>query len=172
MKFRVLAAITLLAGCATAPSQERLTDPQIAMVMRVLNLGEVREGELARDKSTNATIRDFGSMMVNEHTAQNNTAEAALLRVDIASEDTSLSRQIDATSGAATDRLRGLTGAAFDRTYIDREVDAHQYALNLIDKTLTANARKKVVKEQLANFRKLVDAHLARAKQIQGSLPH
>src|SRR5438105_12209063 len=55
MKFRVLAAITLLAGCATAPSQERLTDPQIAMVMRVLNLGEVRVWKLASDKSTNAT---------------------------------------------------------------------------------------------------------------------
>ncbi len=148
-----------------------MTDSQIAMVMRVLNIGEVREGELARDKSGNAAIRDFGLMMVNEHTAQNNKAESELLRADIASEDTTVSRDLDASSGAATDRLRGMTGTAFDRAYIDREVEAHQNALNLIDKTLTPDAHKKIVKDQVAALRKLVDAHLARAKQIQTSLP-
>ena|SRR5438132_7468044 len=172
MKFRFLVAIALIAGCATAPQQQKLTDPQIAMVMRVLNLGEVREGELARDKSGNATVRDFGLKMVNDHTAQNNKAEAELSRANIASEDTPLSRQIDAASGAATDRLRGLAGAAFDRMYIDRQVEAHQSALNLIDSQLAPHARKKVVKEQLADLRKLVDGHLASAKQIQSSLPH
>ena len=35
MKFRILIAIMLLAGCATAPQQEKLTDRQIAMIMRV-----------------------------------------------------------------------------------------------------------------------------------------
>jgi putative membrane protein len=167
MKFRCFAAIALIAGCATTTQQQKLTDPQIAMVMRVLNLGEVREGELARDKSGNATIRDFGLKMVNDHTAQNNKAEAELSRANVASEDTTVSRQIDAASGAATDRLRALTGAAFDRAYIDRQVEALQSALNLIDSQLTPNARKKVVKEQLADLRKLVEAHLASAKPIQ-----
>ena len=171
MKFQVLVTVALVAGCATAPQQQKLTDPQIAMVMRVLNLAAVREGELARDKSGNATIRDFGLKMVNDHTAQNNKAEAELSRADIASEDTPLSRQIDAGSGTATERLRGMTGAGFDRAYIDRQVEAQQYALNLVDSTLTPHARKKVVKEQLAELRKLVDGHLASVKQIQASLP-
>ena len=170
MKFRVLAAILLFAGCATAPQQEKLTDRQIAMVMRVLNLGEVRESEIARDKSGNATVREFAQMLINEHDAQNNKAESELSRADINSEDTTLSRQLDATSGAAADRLRGLSGAALDRAYIDRQVDAHQAALKLIDSTLAPQARKKVVKDQLTALRKLIDTHLARAKQIRSTL--
>jgi len=168
----MLLAITLLAGCSTTSPKQNLTDPQIAMVLRVANLGEVREGELAREKSGSASVRDFGAMMVTEHTSQNNKAESELSRANINSEDTPLSRQIDADSGAATDRLRAMSGAAFDRAYIDRQFDVHQYVLGLIDSTLTPKARKKVLRDQLADLRKLVDAHLAHAKQIQASLPH
>jgi len=168
MKFRMILAITLVAGCATT-SQEKWTDPQIAMVMRVANLAEVREGEVAREKSGNATVREFATMMVTEHTSQNNKAESELARVDVNSEDTPMSRQMDAESGAATERLRGLSGDAFDRAYIDRQADAHQHLIALIDSTLMPHARKKVLKDQLTDLRKLADTHLTRAKQLQSS---
>ncbi|HJT16267.1 MAG TPA: DUF4142 domain-containing protein [Thermoanaerobaculia bacterium] len=170
MKFRAAAAMILIAGCASTQSGN-LTDPQIAMMMRVINLGEIREAQVARDKTANTTIRDFAQMMINDHEAENNKAEAAMSAKDVNSEDTPESRQLDAESGAATDRLRALSGAALDRAYIDRQVQAHQNALNLIDKQLVPNARKKIVKEQLTDLRKLVETHLTRAKQIQASLP-
>jgi putative membrane protein len=170
MKFRTMFAVILLGGCATT-SPQNLTDPQIAMVMRVVNLAEVREGEVAREKSGTPSVRDFGALMVTEHTAQSNKTESELARVNVASEDTTLSRQIDATSGAATDRLRALSGSAFDRAYIDREVEAHQYAVGLIDSKLMPNARKKTLREQLTDLRKMLDTHLTNAKQIQASLP-
>src|SRR5581483_7422863 len=140
-------------------------------MMRVINLGEIREAQVARDKTASTTIRDFAQMMINDHEAENNKAEAAMSAKDVNSEDTPQSRQLDEQSGAATDRLRTLSGAALDRAYIDREVQAHQSALNLLDTQMIPNARKKVVKDQLADLRKLVSTHLARAKQIQSSLP-
>lgn len=170
MKFRMLLAVVLLAGCATT-QQQNLTDSDIAMIMRVANLSEVREGELARSKTTDNSVREFAIMMVTEHTAQNNKAESELARVDIASSDTDLSRQLDAESGAATDLLRSLSGAAFDRAYMDRQVMAHQALISMIDSKLMPHARKKQVKDQLTDLRKLADTHLTRAKQIQGSLP-
>ena len=171
MKFRALVATMLLAGCATTAQQEKLTDRQIAMVMRVVNIAEIRESEIARDKSGNAAVREFAQMLINEHEAQNNKTESDLSRVDINSEDTMLSRQLDAASGAAADRLRGLTGAALDRAYVDRQVDAHQSGLSLIDSTLVPQARKKIIKDQLATLRKMIETHLTRAKQLQSSLP-
>src|SRR6266849_5007596 len=170
MKFRILMALTLLPGCATSV-QQNLSDSDIAMIMRVANIGEVREGEVARTKATNTGVRDFATMMVTEHTSQNNKAESELSRADVASSDTTLSRELDAASGAAADRLRPLSGAAFDRAYIERQVDAHQSLLSMIDTKLMPSAKKKAVKEQLTELRKLLDKHLARARQIQGSLP-
>ncbi|HLJ74240.1 MAG TPA: DUF4142 domain-containing protein [Thermoanaerobaculia bacterium] len=170
MKFRMLVAMLLMAGCSSMQST-KLTDPQIAMMMRVINLGEIREAQVARDKTANTTVRDFAQMMINDHEAENNKAESAMSAKDVNSEDTQMSRDLDAQSGAATDRLRGLTGAALDRAYIDREVEAHQSGLKLIDTQLIPHAHKKVVKQQLSDLRKLVETHLTRAKQIQSSLP-
>jgi putative membrane protein len=167
----MLMAVLLLAGCATAPQQQTLRDSDIAMVMRVANLGEVREGELARTSASAASVRDFGIMMVTEHSAQSSKAESELAKANIESTDTDLSRQLDAASGAAADRLRALTGAAFDRAYIDRQVDAHQSLISLIDSRLMPSAHKKVAKDQLTELRTLADKHLARAKQIRDALP-
>ena len=170
MKFRMLLAVMLLAGCVSM-DQGPTPDSDIAMVMRVANLGEVREGELARTKTTNTAVHDFAVMMVTEHTAQNNKAEAQMAIADVVSSDTDQSRQLDAESGATAERLRQLEGPAFDRAYIDREVNVHQSLIALIDSKLMPTAKKKVVKDQLTELRKLADAHLTRAKQIQGSLP-
>ncbi len=173
MKFGTIAAIILLAACTTSnPQQRRLSDPEIAMIMRVSNLSEAREGELAREKGASAEVREFGSMMVTEHGSQNSKTEAEFARADIVSEDSTLSRQIDANSGGAVDRLRGLSGTAFDRAYIERQVETHQNALNLIDSRLLREAHRKVVHNQLGEMRKTIEKHLARAKQIQGALPH
>jgi putative membrane protein len=170
MKFRMLLAVLLLAGCATT-QQQKLTDSDIAMIMRVSNLAEVREGELARTKAADIAVRDFAIMMVTEHTAQNNKAESELARFDIASSDTDSSRQLDAESGATVERLRALSGAAFDRAYMDRQVSAHQSLISMIDLKLMPHARKKALKDQLTDLRKLADKHLTRAREIQGSLP-
>ena len=170
MKFRMLLAMLLIAGCSSMQSG-KLTDPQIAMMMRIINLGEIRESQVARDKTANTTVREFAQTMINDHEAENNKAESAMSAKDVNSEDTPMSRQLDAQSGAATDRLRALSGAALDRAYIDRQVDAHQGGLKLIDTQLIPNARKKVVKDELTDLRKLVEKHLTRAKQIQSSLP-
>ena len=170
MRFRMLLAVLLLAGCVSMQDGPT-ADTDIAMIMRVANLGEVREGELARSKATNTAVRDYAVMMVTEHTAQSNKAEAELARADIASSDTDESRQLDAESGAAAERLRALEGAAFDRAYMDRQVSAHQSLITRIDSKLMPRAKKKAMKDQLADLRKLADTHLARAKQIQGSLP-
>src|SRR2546429_4513944 len=155
MNFRMVLAVLLLAGCITQPGPT--ADSDIAMTMRVANLAEVREGELARTKATDTSVRDFAIMMVTEHTAQSNKAESELARVDVASSDTDLSRQLDAESGATAERLRPLTGPAFDRAYMDRQVSAHQSLISMIDSKLMPHARKKEVKEQLTALRKLAD---------------
>jgi putative membrane protein len=170
MKFRILLCL-LLVACGTAPKQRRLSDSEIGMIIRVANLAEVREGEVAREKAADPAVRAFASMMVTEHSAASSKSEADLARADIAFEDTDLSRQIDASSGSATEALRGMTGQAFDRAYIARAIDAHKYILSLLDSTLLPSAHHKVVHNVLTEMRSTVEKHLTRAQQIQSALP-
>jgi len=172
MKFRCLAALMVVAGCATGGSQQqqRLSDSEVAMVMRVLNIAEIREATLMRDKATDKTLKDFAQRLINDHDAQMNKAEADLLKADIQSEDSTLSRELDAKSGEARERLRQLSGAEFDRAYIEREVQANETAIKLIDERLIPSARKKIVQNSAAALRKLIEIHLTEAKKLQANL--
>ena len=170
--FLAIVPFLLLTGCISLNTDKQpFGDSEVAMIMRVANLSEVREGELAREKAAEPSVRDFASTMVNEHSAASSKTDQELAKADIVSADTPLSRQLDAESGAATDRLRTLAGRAFDRAYIDRQVQVHQNVLKLIDTQLVPHAKKKVVKDQLSAMRKTVEQHLARAQQIAKSLP-
>jgi len=169
MKFRIVATLILagavLGGCASS-SQQNLTDPQIAMMMRVMNISAVRESEMARDKAAAEAVRQFASDVVRDRSAQNSKAESALAVADVFSEDTPQSRQLDAASGAAVEKLRPLAGEYFDRAYVQRDVQALQNGLDLIDSKLMPSARNKVLREQLTDLRALVEKELTAAKGL------
>lgn len=176
MRFRVffitLVAAVLAAACVHLNTDTPVfQDEQIGMVMRVANLNEVREGTLAREKAAEPSVRDFATMMVNEHTTANSKTESELFKKEINFSDSPLSKQLDAESGAATESMRALAGHSFDRAYMDRQVKVHQNILDIIDKQLEPHAKNKVVKEQLKAMRTLVEAHLAKAKQVASSIP-
>ena len=167
----VLLAV-VAAGCVHLNTDTaRFEDPEIAMVMRIVNLNEVREGELAREKAAEPAVREFATMMVTEHSATSSKIESALFKANIASDDSPLSKQLDAESGSATERLRALAGRDFDRAYMQRQIEVHQNVLNLIDTKLMPQAKKKVVKEQLNLLKAGVQQHLARAQQVAKAIP-
>ena len=101
----------------------------------------------------------------------NSRTESELFKKEITSVDSPLSRQLDADSGAASERMRALAGRAFDRAYIERQIQVHQNVLNLIDTKLMPAAKKKIVKDQLTAMRKTVQDHLARAQRVTTTIP-
>ena len=75
-------------------------------------------------------------------------------------------------SGGA-DNVRALTalsGAAFDKAYVDHEVAYHQQVLDAVDKTLIPSAQNAELKALLVKVRPAFVAHLEHAKQLQTSL--
>jgi putative membrane protein len=170
-KLTVLVLAIFAAACLTGRDPGNLTDPEIAMIMRVTNLGEVREGNVAREKATDPAVREFATMMVNEHNEGNVKAEEQLAKKEIPSDDSTMSRELDASSAAAADALRAsAAGAAFDRMYMDRQIQAHEHVLTSIDKTLLPAAHDKVVRQALNDMRGTVSKHLERARQVRAAL--
>jgi putative membrane protein len=82
---------------------------------------EVEMGQLAAQKATSPQVKQFGQRMVTDHTQANQ--ELVQLA---ASENLSLPTQVDAKHKADMDRLRGLSGTAFDTAYMQDMVQDHQ----------------------------------------------
>jgi putative membrane protein len=66
--------------------------------------------------------------------------------------------------------LKTLTGAAFDKAYVDHEVVYHEQVLEAVDKVLIPNAANAELKALLVQVRPAFVAHLEHAKRIQTSL--
>lgn len=167
------AAALFTTGCVhlnRASDVNLFRDPEVAMVLGVANLAEVREGDFARDRATAQAVKDFASMMASEHAQAASKTENDLAKKEIPSADSDLSRQIDTESGKSVEALRTRTGADFDRAYMDRTIAFHRYVIDTIDRTLKPAAKNKVVLAALDETRAAAQKHLEKAEEIRKAL--
>ena len=152
---------------AAAPA---INDAQIAHIVVTADAIDSAAGALAKQKGASKAVKDFGQTMVNDHGGVNKQAVALATKLNVTPEDNDVSKQLKAGADANIAKLQGLTGAAFDKAYIDNEVAYHQAVADAIDKTLIPNAQNAELKALLEKSRPAFGAHLERAKSIQASL--
>jgi putative membrane protein len=87
---------------------------------------EIAAGKLAQSKATTQALKDFGKMMVDNHTESTaNLKKAAAKASPAITPDPTLT----AEQAANLDTLRSATGADFDNAYKSQQVMTHQKAL-------------------------------------------
>jgi putative membrane protein len=82
---------------------------------------EVELGQLAQQKASNPAIKEFGAMMVKDHTAANEKLKALA-----ASEQVSLPEGPSLMQKASKSRLNMLSGDSFDKAYVKDMIDDHK----------------------------------------------
>ena len=90
---------------------------------------EVEAGKLAQDKGNSQKVKDFGAMMVTDHSAANDKLKSLAESKDISLPSSSSVGQM-ATKG----KLEVLSGDTFDKSYIKSQVKAHQQTIALFKK--------------------------------------
>jgi putative membrane protein len=100
----------------------------------------------------------------------NQKALALLDKLKGKPEDNGTSKSLAGAAAKKRQELSKLSGAAFDKAYIDHEVVSHEAVLNALDKTLIPSAKNAELKALLVKVRPAFVAHLDMAKQIQAEL--
>jgi len=167
----VLAASAMIAGAAMVHAKTQApNDAQIASIVVTANQVDIDAGNLAKSKAANADVKSFAQMMVTDHTGVNKQATELVTKLKVTPEDNPTSQSLKSGGEKNVANLKGLTGAAFDKAYIDHEVAYHQQVLDAVDKTLIPNAKNAELKALLVKVRPAFVAHLDKAKSIQSSL--
>ena len=83
-------------------------------------IAEVEMGKLAVQKAQNPEVKKFAQMMVAHHTKANNELKAAAAKKKI-----KLPETYGPNQKSTVDELNRLTGADFDREYVQAMVDNH-----------------------------------------------
>ena len=154
-------------AAAAAPA---INDAQIAHIAVTANAIDSAAGVLAKQKAAAKTVKDFAQTMITDHSGVNKQAVALAKKLNVTPEDNDVSRQLKSGADASTSNLNGLSGAAFDKAYVDNEVTYHQAVLDALDKTLIPSAQNAELKGLLEKVRPAIAAHLDHAKTLQTSL--
>jgi putative membrane protein len=147
-----------------------VSDAQSAAIVLAANTVDSTAGALAAQKGTRDDVKQFGQRMVTDHGGVNKQAVALAGRLHLTPEENPTSQQLTQGGQQNVNSLNGMSGAAFDRAYIDHEVEYHQTVLDAIDKTLLPSAQNADLKALLTQTRPAVAAHLEMAKNIQKQL--
>jgi putative membrane protein len=127
----------------------------------IAGMAEVELGKMAMQQGTNARVKSFGTMMVTDHTKAGDELKAIAKAKGM-----TLPTMLDPMHQATRDKLAKLSGAEFDRAYMDAMVMGHQTVASKMmmeAKTGTDPELKAFAAKSLPT----VQTHLKMAQEIQ-----
>jgi putative membrane protein len=116
-----LMAVGLLVPCARADTTVATADRGFILAAAQGGMTEVKLGELAAQKGLRDDVKEFGQMMVKDHTAINDDLKALAAQKGV-----TLPGSPDAKHQGMVDKMAALSGPAFDDAYIATMIKAHQ----------------------------------------------
>jgi putative membrane protein len=168
-RFAIVAAGLLFASAGVASAQD-INDAQIASIVVTANQVDIDAGKLGTTKASSPEVKKFAQLMVTDHTGVNKSAVDLATKLKVTPEDNPTSKSIKTGGDENVANLKTLSGAAFDKAYVDHEVAYHQQVLDAVDQTLIPGAKNAELKALLLKVRPAFVAHLEHAKHVQSSL--
>jgi putative membrane protein len=173
---RVLMAATVAAGLAAAPAfasglqngtaakpdqaekAKPVADHAFVTDAAKGGMAEVELGKLAAEKGSSAQVKQFGQRMVDDHSKANDELKALAAKKNIA-----LPTDIDAKDKELHSRLSKLSGAEFDRVYMQAMLKDHRKDVNEFKKESTSG-KDPDVKQFAAKTLPTLEDHLKMAE--------
>jgi putative membrane protein len=126
-------------------------------------MAEVELGKLAAQKATNPEVKKFAQMMVTDHTKANEELKALAAKKNV-----TLPADMGSSHKSAMEDLAKLSGADFDKKYVEMMVDDHEEDVEFFDdKTSDSDADiKAFASKTLPTLQK----HLEAIKAIQSKM--
>lgn len=139
-------------------------DAEFSTKAAVAGMAEVELGKLALEKSTNTKVKEFATMMVNDHGKANEELMGLANAKNI-----SLPATLDDDHQKMWDDLNAKTGRDFDKKYVDDMVDGHKKVLDLMEKQAKDGVDADL-KAFAAKTAPIVRSHLDMIKKIKDSM--
>lgn len=125
---------------------------------------EVELGKLAAEKASDPGVKAFGQHMVDDHSRANDE-----LKKLAASKGFAVPSAIGAQDASLKKKLSGLSGAAFDRAYVDAMLKDHKHDVAEFEKQATG-ARDADVAAFASKTLPTLREHLSRVEELSRSV--
>lgn len=155
---------------ATEQRKTAQVDRTYASEIHVINLAEVKLGELAKSKGQSTGVKNYGAMLVKDHQANDDKLKdlAKKKNVKLESKEASM-KERDLT--AIYEKLQKDSAATFDASFAKEMVSGHEAAIQLVTDASakeTDTQLKSYLDETLPGLR----THLEDAKKLPTMSSH
>lgn len=165
---RLIAALSLtfaFAHVASAQTPVAKADSDRLVAIAQANIAEVAAGKMALEKSTNADVKSFAQMMIDDHSkGLDDTKKVA------AAKNVTLPTEPDAAHKKMAADLQKLSGAAFDKEYVSKAGVADHGKVHAALKNDIANAKDPEIKGLASKLEPIVAHHEEMAKKLNASV--
>jgi putative membrane protein len=127
----------------------------------IAGMAEVELGKMATQSGSNAKVKSFGQQMVTDHTKAGDE-----LKSIATAKGMTLPTSLDPMHQATRDKLAKLSGAEFDRAYMEAMVSGHQTVAKTM-MTEASSGSNPELKAFAAKTLPTVQMHLKMAQDIQ-----
>lgn len=108
--------------------------------------------------------------MVRDHEAVNKQALDLVKKLNVTPEDNDTSKTLSKEAEAKRQELGKLTGAEFDKAYIDHEIAYHKQVNSAVETQLIPAAQNAELKSLLETGLKLFQGHQQHAERVAAEL--
>lgn len=167
---RILSVTALAAGfllsIGNAFAADKPTDPQIAHIAYTAGDIDIKAAQQALEKTKTKSVRTFAEDMLRDHKAVNEKALALVKKLGVTPEDNDTSKALSKEAEAKRADLAKLSGAAFDKAYIENEVAFHKTVNTALKDTLIPSATNAELKAFLETGLKIFEGHQKHAEHL------
>ena len=151
-------------GATAAATVGPMTTESFVTNAAISDMYEIQAGQIAQTKGQSAGVKDFGKMMVTDHTAMSNTMKP-LVRAAGVTAPTGL----DERRKGLIDNLNAAAPADFDKVYLNQQEAAHNEALTL-HRGFADNAEHPELAAHAQAVVEPVSMHLDRAEALRETM--
>lgn len=159
-------AAGLILSTAVAIAADKPSDPQIAHIAYTAGDLDIKAAKLVLEKTKSQKVRAFANDMVRDHQAVNDKALALVKKLGVTPEDNDTSRALVTQAEQKHGELVKLSGAAFDKAYVDNEVAYHKTVNEALKTTLIPSSSNAELKSLLETGLKIFEGHLQHAEML------
>jgi putative membrane protein len=152
------------AKVTTAHIEVGKDDAKFAVAAMAGGIEEVELGKLAQQKASDSKVKDFGAMMVTDHTKANQELLALGQSLRIA-----LPAALDKDGQKLEDELSEKSGADFDKAYVKDMVEDHKKDIKEFEK-MEKYGKSVDLKAFATKTLPVLNKHLAAIQQISDSM--
>lgn len=149
----------------------KLEDSEIAEILYMSNVGEVKEAQAVVDRLTRPSAVDLADQIIKDHRIANQTLTWILVEAAVERKQSETSAAIAKGATGEVDRLLETPRSALDFEYVRACIEDHKHLLHIVDTELAPNVREPKLARFIAAMRSDVQNHIALAERVQRELP-